>query len=156
MQNNEYTVFNKVTGKVVKYLGCSLHQAKLNFDPVTEILCDQWYVENCIINHETLVVKETKIPYPEFPVTNLFSLKQYVDSEDNFNKAIINLGEEPVAFKKKYYTTFRKWLYPDSNDYLDIQFKLRSDDPKERKKSKEQLKAYDAVCRSAKNRFPKE
>jgi hypothetical protein len=27
---------------------------------------------------------------------------------------------------------------------------------KKEKKSKEQLKAYDAVCRSAKNRFPKE
>jgi hypothetical protein len=155
MPSKNYTIFDKITGKVLRNVSCPEDQIAANFNSSIELLIDKKYDETFLIDPDTLIVEKKIILHPETPALGLFDLKQYIASEEDFDKAIVNLGEDPLLYKREHYKQFRIWLYPNTGGYLDAQFKLRSDDPKERKEGKAQLKAYDAVCRSAKIRFPK-
>lgn len=156
MDSKQYTVFDKITGKVLRNISCSDKQVVSNYNPDTEIL----YNKNCDstdqFNFDTMEVEKIVLPYPEYPAYHLLDLKSYINDDIALNMAIQNMGENPIEHKKEHYAMFRRWAYPDSNDYLDAQLKGRSNDTAAKAQGKQQLKEYDEACWLVKQRFPKE
>jgi len=151
--NKDFTIYNTVTGKILRRVTCPEEQGRVQAWGANEDLVTGRFDKTYRINPETFEAESLVLPYPDVPAYHMHDLKQYCNNDTALNHAIANIGEDPSSYRLTYWRVFRTWAYPPIEDYLDAQAKLI--DPTRAAEGQIQLNAYLAQCIETKTRFPK-
>ena len=151
--NKAYTIYETKTGKILRQFGCKEGSIPDGFSPDTESIIEGDYGFTQRINLDTLQAESIPLVNVDYPVYHITDLIQYIQDDVVLDKAIQNLGENPVTYKQDNYSIFRRWVYPDYTDFLDAFVKQQ--DNKTKQEGDAQMESYVQKCKIVKNRFPK-
>lgn len=148
-----YTVYNKNTGQIKGTFSCPESMVFAQYSKDTEGIIEGEYDHTCQVNLNTLEIESIPLVYVEYPAYHITELKQYIQDDAALDKAIENMGEDPVTYRQDNYEIFRKWAYPDSFEFIDASVKQK--DAKRKNEGNKQMDDYIKNCIEVKDRFPK-